>query len=520
MNNLKDILLVFQNCYALRKLGAENAVKYEKSAVCYSVVAQLMKKHAKMEFFYDTIYQDLKAMSFEQRALVLDSIFDDTDISKITDSKLELLVGKISLVSEKQNLLEEYASFFNEVGHVMQPACIRTLLKNIKDESMTEEDIIRINKPEVLKVIASYNYGDIRGLLAMNDENRAYYIKEYQYPLRGLMEQVYPHLGNMSFSNFQGFVQIGKDFYCSDKGKGRYRYTASSFRFMDAIAKKYGQNKIINFILFTFPECCAILEDGNLPDSFMELMNTITENKSKKELKKLHEKYYQFLSVSPEMRFLRYQTILDEKFIKNPNKNVIMDSLEKQKYNTAKYKRKSMILLEKVFPPHQHFGEELAPFFEEEETLAELERKGELINSSAIQSLDKEEQRLCYQFVMSAPKKELIESRLRLMIVPNFLTSAYRPMILTRMKNVITKQDADKIMQSTELICSPKTTEQEREKYMETLPGNEHIIETEDLLISIYNLESLLENTKEKEIEIYKDSLKLVIRKNNTCKKK
>lgn len=521
MRSLNDLLIVLQNFYALRKVGQlSQQVKYDKDTITFANVEQLIKKHPKMAGFYVDIYKVLQTMTQVQRDVVLRTIFEESDISKITDNKLELLAGKMSLVEKKEELLEKYSDFFNEMGRKMSSTGIHNLIKKIADSKITEEDIIKMNQPEIIDVIAkSNNYGSIKGLLTMSDENRSYYIKEYHYSLGCMMEEDYSYLGKMNFSNFQGFIQIVKEPYFSFKGGSRYRYTRDSFRFMNAIAKEYGNNKNVNFIFSNFKECLSILENGTLPDSFKRLIDTLTKDKSKKELKRIGERYSQFLSVNAEMRFLRYQTILDENFINNPNKNVIMSALEKQKYNTAKYRRKSKILLEKVYPPHQQFGNEISPFFDEEDSLSELERKGELINHSILHDLSADERRSCYKFVMNTQKKELMESRLQLMIVPNFLNSPYRPMILNRMKNVVTKQDADRLMHSTKLICSTSTTEEEKEAYMASLPGEEYTFEQDGLSISIYNLDSELEHADKEEIEIYQNSLKLIIRRNNTCKK-
>ena len=124
-----------------------------------------------------------------------------------------------------------------------------------------------------------------------------------------------------------------------------------------------------------------------------------------------------------------------------------------------------------------------------------------------------------YQFIKDGIKKEFLKERIHLVLTPNIDQLASKDYVLERMNHATSLGSAQKINAVAQKICNEELTEEEKNQLLESLASSECRLSNQDYSISIFGLDSFDENSVGGEIELSKGALKLVIRRNNTCKK-
>lgn len=499
------------HCYKiLQELKLEN-----EQVMCKNITFSNVRRMNRTSFGLPKLAQ-LKTMTEEQKDWVLRGVFDDEDIKNINYNQLVLLFEKTCLIEYCPELWEKYADILKKLDQNLSSHIDYKIINQLRFEKFSEEDIAVLKDDEVLKFINSDFDINLVNFLAMKPENRHYYMQEYCSNLSELTD--YESFGKMNPRNFENLIQVIKKRYLKDF-YGSYEI---NYYFMEALAKEYGQKEdenLVSFVFSAFPECSLIVEEDTLSDCFIQLVNVISANKSKEELETLAHQYYQFLSPSNYyMECYRYKIILDERFIKNPNKKLIMEVLQEPQEHFKYYEKKSNILLNLSTSIPEDLQKQFATVLKEVD-LEELERMITFINSCSVEQLEKEQQKFIYQFIAESSNIKLMESRIRLVLTPNFLTSSYQSMMIKRMRNVVVKEDAERINEIAEKICSTESNQKEKEQLIESLPGKEHKIDWRDYKITMFNLESLSEESLKDGFEIEKGPVKLKIFKNSTCQK-
>lgn len=313
----------------------------------------------------------------------------------------------------------------------------------------------------------------------MNEENRSIFMRSYQSIFREMIDYDYSALYHLKSDQFTSVLNRLQ----ASSPEGNSFLQMQTYEMLEELAKEYGDTPLANFVFSAFPLYDeAVLEEGEVSEQFKRLVEAITADKTKEELDSIKEEYYEFLNVDKiSMRSLRYQTILSDSFIQSKNKSKIMDLLHCD--NRIDYQNRERMLIE-------------SGFFD-------------------VESMSDES----YQFIKDGVDREFFKERIHLVLTPNIDQLANREYVLERMNHATSLESAKKISDVTQKICNEEVGEEEKKQLLESLAESECRLENQDYSVSIFGLDSFDENSVNGEIEVSKGALKLVIRRNNTCKK-
>ncbi len=476
---LKELSDGYKNYQTLTKLkNSSEKVKCENITLKNAVY---MTRRNKTFRSFHKVYETLENLPEEVKKWTLDRVFECKNLKETEEDVMKILFLKVSLAEQKKDLVSRKLELLKQIEECLSDENLEQVLKDIQLGAIEEEQIEQLTDTNILSFIEENMITDIEGLLALEEKNRTYYMKEYQENLKVILEHNDDSIIRMEHENFKEFIQVIKR-----------RYPASftdyqcvkTYDLLECLAKEYAKcnKKVISFALNAFPNFNSILEEGELPNSIKKLVALETENKEEEELMSLAKVYNTFLDVdSFSMQDLRYQLILEDRFIESKNKKYILMLMSCD--DRIEFQRRKSILLESGIYEKENLEEDL------------LEE------------------------VIESKEQSLIGEKIKLVLSEEFADLATKNLILTRMNNVSTQSEAEKILDITKALNSEGIEEKEKDKLLNSMPGKEHILSCEDYSITILGLSSFNDYDIDGVVEMNKGPIKVLIRANNACKK-
>ncbi len=476
---LKDLIATYKNYQALIELKKDNNnIEYENITLRNTM--NITRQNKDFNSFYE-MYEILKDLPPEIKDWAQDKVFTCKNLKDIEEDRIKILFLKISLAHEQKDLTNRNLEKLKQIESHLSDETLEQVLKGILLKTIKEENIDQLTDSKILTFIEENSFIDIDDLLSMESENRDYYMKEYQENLRVIVLHNYDSIINMKHENFKEFIQVIKRRYPASFSDYQ---CVQTYDLLESLAKEYGNSdkKVAIFALNAFPNFNSILEDENLPDSLKRLIAKQTENKEAQQLKELAKDYDKFLDVdSFSMQELRYQLILEDRFINSENKKYILMLMNCNDRIEFQNRKRSLI----------------------ESGIYEKEAIDEVL----------------LREIASSENQALIGEKIKLVLSEEFKSLANKKVILTRMNNVATQKEANEILDITKTLCNEEIEEKEKIALLENMPGREHTIFYEDYSISIFGLSSFKDYDTNGVVEMNKGPIKVLIRANNTCNK-
>ncbi len=313
---------------ALKRL----AKKYDQINRDNITLLNLMKAVERNEIVKD-IYQTEKVLtevSKEVGEWILSDVFASSKFVNQQEEKLQILFEKVTMIEEKPSFVERHQKQLEKQETLYPDTFYLKILQKITTGIIDSDKMYILTEKEFVKFYNDHQKMDIWGVLCMKDENRRYYMENYNDKLFFLADYYYTGIQQMKAANFKAMIEMIKTRYAHTE----FYQNSYPYDYLETLAEEYGnsEEEVASFVFYAFKDFMDIsvrgIKDGQIKEPFKELVQSITTEKSGEELVKSREEYYSFLNRDTlEMKEMCYQTILDPRFIQSDNKEEIMRCL-------------------------------------------------------------------------------------------------------------------------------------------------------------------------------------------------
>lgn len=344
-NIISEWYNVIQNYLSLQKLKKENT-KIEWNNITIKNIKKIMDHSDCLQDFYQ-VYQVFQNLEEDLQKWSMENLVDCCDIMQLTDDVMGIFYEKVFLSEVHPEIVRNKKRQISKIEFILNADLYSKILSYLGMGTITLEEIDRLDSTLFLSFLNDYPDVDILGLLALSNRNREIYIKEYQASMEGLLDDAYSSIQSMKSDNFKILVEMIKQRYTSSTFYDRLLY---SYDYLEELAKVYGQSEesIANFVFHAFPDFTDVFskgfQNGMIDMDFQKMVAVIMDGKNKEELDRLKNTYFEFLN-HPHfaLKELRYQLLMDSKFLASSNREEIMGLLAAN--DTSEYIDKLEMLL-------------------------------------------------------------------------------------------------------------------------------------------------------------------------------